>query len=234
MSSFPYLSEEMDFEFPPVESATDEGIVAVGGNLSPGMLLSGYRRGIFPWFSEGDPILWWSPDPRCVLFPGQAHVSRSMAKVQRQERFSFTLDTRFEQVIQACRTAPRPGLPGTWITRSMLEAYIELHRLGYAHSIEAWQDGELAGGMYGVCLGGIFFGESMYSARPNASKAVFIMFTNEMQRLGLTLLDCQVYSPHIGTLGARNIPRPRFMELLGEGLERETRKGKWTGLLADI
>lgn len=231
MSDFPYLTEHDDFPFPPPGSASPEGVVAMGGNLSPGMLLSAYRRGIFPWFSEGDPVLWWSPDPRCVLFPAQLHVSRSMGRLLRRGLFSITLDTRFEDVISSCRAARRPGLPGTWITPGMLGAYAELHRLGYAHSVEAWLDGELAGGMYGVSLGSLFFGESMFTRRPNGSKAALILFVREMGRLGLDLLDCQVCSPHLDTLGARAVPRDEFLRLLHRGLQRPTRRGSWTGLL---
>lgn len=231
MSDVPYLSEHEDFPFPPPETASREGVVVVGGNLSPGMLLSAYRRGIFPWFSEGDPVLWWSPDPRCVLFPTEVHVSRSMGKLLRRGLFSITLDTRFEEVIRSCRNAPRPREPGTWITPAMLDAYLELHRLGYAHSVEAWAGGELAGGMYGISLGSLFFGESMFSRRSNGSKAALILFARGMASLGLDLLDCQVYSPHLGTLGARVIPRREFLDLLRRGLERPTRRGPWTGLV---
>jgi leucyl/phenylalanyl-tRNA--protein transferase len=231
MSDVPYLSEHDDFPFPPPGSASPEGVMAVGGNLSPGMLLSAYRRGIFPWFSGADPVLWWSPDPRCVLFPSEVHVSRSMGKLLRRGLFSVTLDARFEEVIRSCRNAARPGAPGTWITPAMLGAYLELHRLGYAHSIEAWAEGELAGGMYGVSLGSLFFGESMFSKRSNGSKAALILFAREMASLGLDLLDCQVYSPHLGTLGARVIPRREFLRLLRRGMERSTRRGPWAGLL---
>jgi leucyl/phenylalanyl-tRNA--protein transferase len=219
----PYLNETSSIRFPPVSSASPEGIVAVGGNLSPGVLLSAYRQGIFPWFSEGDPILWWSPDPRCVLFPGELHVSRSMQKLLRKNRFRVSLDTGFSSVIDGCRTAPRRGQRGTWITGAMRDAYVELHELGFAHSVEVWDGGMLCGGMYGVSLGSCFFGESMFSRVENASKIALIQLFRLME-----LLDCQVHSPHLESLGARQIPRHEFMDLLHGCLEHRTLRGNWT------
>jgi leucyl/phenylalanyl-tRNA--protein transferase len=225
--SFPYLNELCTYSFPPVEDATPEGVLAVGGNLSPGMLLSAYSQGIFPWYTDGEPILWWSPDPRFVLFPDELHVSKSMKKALRKGGFNYSLDRCFEQIIRGCRTVPRHDQNGTWITGEMLEAYTELHHLGYAHSIEVWREGQLAGGMYGVSLGCCFFGESMYSLVPNASKAALIRFIGLMRSKGFTMLDCQVHSEHLSTLGARMIPRREFMRLLKSGLGNETYRGNW-------
>jgi leucyl/phenylalanyl-tRNA--protein transferase len=194
------------------------------------MLLSAYRQGIFPWFSDGDPVLWWSPDPRCVLFPGDLHVSRSMQKLLRKNRFRVSLDTGFTSVIDGCRTAPRRGQRGTWITGAMRDAYVELHELGFAHSVEVWDGGVLCGGMYGVSLGSCFFGESMFSRVENASKIALIQFFRLMEEKGIELLDCQVHSPHLESLGARQIPRYEFMDLLHRCLEHRTLRGNWTHL----
>jgi len=226
-NTFPYLSEHERYTFPPVEDATPEGIVGAGGNLSPGMLLSAYTQGIFPWFSENDPLLWWAPDPRFVLFPEQFHLSRSMQKVLRKKQFTFSVDHRFSDVISACSKTARPGQPGTWITGQMAHAYGRLHQLGYAHSVEAYLDGALVGGLYGVSLGRIFFGESMFSWSPNASKAAFAVLVHALLREDFELIDCQVYTEHLASLGALDIPRARFMELLQRGLHNETLKGNW-------
>jgi len=158
---FPYLTEDMVFPFPSPSSADEQGVVCSGGNLSPGLLLSAYRQGIFPWFNDDDPILWWSPDPRFVLFPDELHVSQTMRKLLRKQKYELALDRDFPAVIRACSSSPRSGQNGTWITEDMTQAYIELHRLGYAHSVEARRDGELVGGLYGVALGSLFCGESM-------------------------------------------------------------------------
>jgi leucyl/phenylalanyl-tRNA--protein transferase len=229
-SQFPYLDEHTRFDFPPVESSSPEGIVAVGGSLSPGMLLSAYSQGIFPWYTEGEPILWWSPEPRCVLFPEELHISRSMRTLLKKERFRISLDTCFDKVINACKKAPRPGQRGTWITDEMLDAYITLHRLGYAHSVEVWDGALLAGGMYGVSLGRCFFGESMFTLISNASKGALIHLTLLIENLGFIFLDCQVYSSHLGTMGAIQIPRQEFMSLLRKSLQADTVRGMWTDL----
>jgi leucyl/phenylalanyl-tRNA--protein transferase len=229
--NLPYFDETAVISFPPVSSSTPEGIVAIGGNLSPGMLLSAYRQGIFPWFSEGDPILWWSPDPRCVLFPEEVHVSRSMAKLLRKQRFSISLDTRFREVITACSRVPRRDLAGTWITEDMRKAYIKLHELGFAHSIEVWEDKNLAGGLYGVALGSCFFGESMFSSVSNASKAALILLSSFLKARNFDLFDCQVYSPHLARMGAQQIPREEFLLRLKKSLTRDTLRGSWSGML---
>jgi leucyl/phenylalanyl-tRNA---protein transferase len=224
---FPYLDEHASFTFPPLEDATKEGIVAAGGNLSPGMLLSAYRQGIFPWYSEEDPILWWCPDPRFVLFPNELHVSRSLARVIGRGRFTVTFDRAFGQVIDACRSVPRPGQPGTWITDEIVEGYSRLHELGYAHSVEVRLGNELAGGLYGVSLGDVFYGESMFSRVDNASKVALVALTEFLIGRGCTLIDCQAHTDHLERMGAREIPRAEFLTLLERGLQTPTRRGPW-------
>ena len=224
---FPWLDVEDSFRFPDPEEADDIGILAAGGNLSPGMLLSAYRQGVFPWYCREEPILWWSPDPCFVLFPQELHVAKRMQRILRQNRFRITFDTAFEEVIGACAAAPRPRQDGTWITGDMLRAYTALHREGYAHSAEAWLDGRLAGGLYGLSLGGLFFGESMFSRRPNASKAAFIVLVRELTARGVELIDSQVHTPHLESLGARDIPRRDYLELLERLLTRPDLVGNW-------
>jgi leucyl/phenylalanyl-tRNA--protein transferase len=203
--------------FPPPELGEESGLLAVGGDLSPARLLLAYSMGIFPWFSDNDPLLWWSPDPRCVLFPHELHVSRSLNKLLRQERFAVTFNQAFGEVIAACSKVDRKQGEGTWITPDMLMAYQLLHRLGYAHSIEAWRDGQLAGGLYGVGLGRFFFGESMFHRVSNASKVAFVTLISTLQQRKFLLIDCQMPSQTLFTLGARNIPRSEFLALLRQG-----------------
>jgi leucyl/phenylalanyl-tRNA---protein transferase len=229
-AAFPYLTEDMDFAFPDPSQADKYGVLCTGGNLSPGLLLSAYRRGIFPWFSEDEPILWWSPDPRFDLFPEELHVSKTMQKLLRKRRMELSLDRDFPAVIRACSESPRPGQSGTWITEGMIEAYIELHRLGWAHSIEARLEGELVGGLYGVALGSVFFGESMFSRVDDASKLAFIPLVWRLRDEGFTLVDSQVYTDHLAGLGAREIPRSEYLGFLAEGLAAPTRKGDWSKL----
>jgi leucyl/phenylalanyl-tRNA--protein transferase len=239
--AFPYLAEDVDFPFPDPADADGSGIVCSGGNLSPGLLLSAYRRGIFPWFSEGEPILWHSPDPRFVLFPEELHVSGTMRKLLRRcgrdEAYSLSLDGDFPAVIRACSESPRRGQDGTWITEGMIRGYVELHALGYAHSVEARRAGELVGGLYGVSLGSIFFGESMFSREDDASKAAFIPLVWRLREEGFTLVDSQVYTSHLAGLGAREIPRIEYLRLLAEGLAAgasAARKGDWAKLMPDF
>ena len=224
---FPWLDEHDRFTFPAVETASPEGIVGVGGNLSPGMVLSGYRQGIFPWYAPGEPILWWSPDPRAVILPDTLHVPKSMRRILRRREFTLTIDRAFERVIVECATAERDH-DGTWITDEMNDAYVRLHRLGYAHSVEVWHGSELAGGLYGIGLGAAFFGESMFSRVSNASKAAFIPFARAMFRAGVRFIDSQVYTDHMARLGAVEIPRSRFVALLHEALSVPDPKGAWT------
>jgi leucyl/phenylalanyl-tRNA--protein transferase len=225
---FPYLELNDSFQFPDPEEADEYGILASGGNLSPGMLLSAYRQGIFPWFNRHEPILWWSPDPRCVLYPEELHVSKSMRRELRKGTFTVTFDTAFDEVIGECAAKYRPGQGGTWITADMREAYSQLHRHGVAHSAEAWFDGSLAGGLYGLSLGGLFCGESMFSHRANASKAAFITLVGELAARGTRLIDCQVYNPHLATLGAKDIPRSRYLREMKVLLELPGPGASWT------
>lgn len=221
MGGFPWLEVDERFTFPDPETADSEGVVACGGNLSPGMLLSAYSQGIFPWFSEGGPILWWSPDPRFVVFPCEVHVSGTMKKILRQGRFGFSFDSAFREVITSCAAAPRPGQNGTWITHGMVEAYCRLYELGYAHSVEVWERGRLAGGLYGVALGKIFFGESMFSRAGSASKAGFIFLSEVLGEKGFRLIDSQVRTDHVAALGGREIPRREYLEILRQLLGEE-------------
>jgi leucyl/phenylalanyl-tRNA--protein transferase len=205
--------------FPDPEKAeTDpDGLLAVGGDLSPERIVQAYRQGIFPWYDDSQPILWWSPDPRMVLFPEELHVSRSMRKLLRQNRFSVTFDQAFGQVIRAC-AAPRSHESGTWLTGEMILAWEVLHEQGIAHSVEAWRDGKLVGGLYGNALGSLFFGESMFSREANASKVAFICLVRSLIQSGYELIDCQVYTEHLASLGARRIPRKQFLARLKKSL----------------
>lgn len=204
--------------FPPVEEALPDGLLAVGGDLGTDRLLLAYRSGIFPWFSDDEPPLWWSPDPRFVLFPGELKVSKSMKKVLADGWFEFRVNTAFETVIRNCSTVSRKDQDGTWITDAILEAYTELHRMGYAWSAEAWQGGELVGGLYGIRMGDCFFGESMFSKVSNASKFAFINWVKTLEQEGVAIIDCQVHTSHLESLGARMIPRSAFMKLLSQHL----------------
>jgi leucyl/phenylalanyl-tRNA--protein transferase len=216
-----------DILFPPVEHA-EEGLLAVGGDLSPERLLAAYSLGIFPWYSEGGPILWHSPDPRFVVTRSGFRVPRSLGRTLRSGKFRFTLDTRFRDVIDGCATAPRPGQQGTWITEEMKEAYVELHRLGFAHSVEAWSGEELVGGLYGVSLGAVFFGESMYARRSDASKAAFATLVAQLGRWGVGLIDCQVETEHLARFGGESWRRARYLEALRRALRAPTVRGRWS------
>ena len=204
---------EKQFRFPPLHQANEEGLLVIGGTVTPERVLEAYPKGIFPWYNDDIP-LWWSPDPRFMLFPAELHISRSMKKVLEKGKFEFRTNTSFQDVITACATVPRNGQEGTWITPEMKEVYFELHRQGFAHSAEAWLDGKLAGGMYGIRLGNVFFGESMFSKATNASKFAFIRFVQQLTLEGIALVDCQVYTTHVESLGARLVPRQTFIELL--------------------
>jgi len=216
-----------EFAFPHPEQSDPSGLLAVGGDLSPERLLLAYSAGIFPWYSEGQPILWHSPDPRAVLVPEKLHVPRSLAKTLRHGRFEVRLDTAFDAVISACAEVPRPEGDGTWITADMQRAYSELHRLGFAHSAEAWEDGRLVGGLYGVSLGSAFFGESMFTLRPDASKVAFVVLVQQLARWRVGLIDCQMHTAHLERFGAVLWPRSRFLAALDECLESATRRGAW-------
>ena len=200
--------------FPPVESASPEGILAFGGDLRPERLMLAYRSGIFPWYNEGEPIIWYSPAKRMVLFPNELHISHSMRKVLRNPKFEVTWNKAFEQVIDQCQKSPRNDQLGTWITEDMKNAYIRLHELGFAKSVEVWQGKELVGGLYGIDLGHIFCGESMFSKVSNTSKLAFIHLVKKLEKKQYNLIDCQVYNEHLESLGAREISRKQFMEML--------------------
>jgi len=221
---------ERDAPFPPVQSALKDpnGLLAAGADLSSKRLLDAYRHGIFPWFSEGDPILWWSPDPRMILFPAELKISRSFGKVLRNRSYETRFDSAFDEVLAGC-AEPRKGAPGTWISDAMIEAYRSLHRLGYAHSVETWIDGELAGGLYGVAMGRVFFGESMFSRSRDASKIALAALVAHLEPAGFGLIDCQMHTRHLETLGAREIPRRRFSRLLEELVNYPHSPGTWSG-----
>lgn len=213
--------------FPPVGEAEDSGLLAVGGDLSPERLLLAYQQGIFPWY-ERDPILWFSPDPRMVLRVENLRVSRSLRKTLRKGVYRFTLDAAFERVIEACARTKRPGQRTTWITPGMRRAYAELHARGYAHSAEAWRDETLVGGLYGVSLGGAFFGESMFARSPDASKAAFVRLVEQLGAWGISLIDSQVHTEHIARFGATEWPRAAYLRALRAALRRPTRVGRWS------
>jgi leucyl/phenylalanyl-tRNA--protein transferase len=212
--------------FPPPEHA-EEGLLAVGGDLRPERLLLGYRHGIFPWYDEGFPILWHSPDPRCVLLTDRIHVGRTLRKVMKRGSYRATFDSRFVEVIRACKTTPRPGQHGTWITDEMEEAYTELHALGWAHSVEVTHEGTLVGGLYGVSLGHVFFGESMFSHMGDASKVALVALAERLARFGHPLIDAQVATPHTLSLGAVEWPRKKFLAVLAGEVKKRTRRGSW-------
>ncbi len=213
--------------FPPPELADESGLLAVGGDLSPERLLLAYSLGIFPWYGEDLPILWHAPDPRMVLDADKMQVSRSLRKEMRRGRFQVRLDTAFEEVVRGCAETPRPDQDGTWITDDMVAAYARLHELGYAHSAEAWRGDELVGGVYGVNLGGIFFGESMFARERDASKVAFAVLVEQLARWDIRLIDCQVHTDHLARFGAENWPRDRFQRALHAALEQRTRLGPW-------
>jgi leucyl/phenylalanyl-tRNA---protein transferase len=208
-----------DLIFPPPHLAED-GLLAVEGDLSKERLLLAYRSGIFPWYSEDDPVIWWAPDPRMVLFPEEMHISRRLIRTVRSGRYALTMNRAFGEVITACAAVPRRGQDGTWIMPEMIAAYTDLHTAGYAHSIECWRGGELAGGLYGVALGRCLFGESMFSRQRDASKVVMAALCLLCDWLGIALIDCQVANDHLRSLGAREIPRRSFMKLLSRELPR--------------
>lgn len=217
--------------FPPPHLAEPNGLLAVGGDLSPTRLLAAYSSGIFPWYSAGDPILWWSPDPRYILEADQLHIPRSLRKSMRKGVFSITFDTAFAEVIQACASPQGSQRDTTWITAEMQAAYIELHRLGYAHSIEAWlpqaSESFLAGGLYGVALGSCFFGESMFYRHPDASKTAFVTLVHRLKQLGFTLIDCQMKTNHLSRFGAVEIPRKAFLHRVVCGMNHTQRPQSW-------
>lgn len=228
----PWLAGEP--AFPPVEAALDDppGLLAAGGALHPEWLLAAYRRGIFPWYSEGQPLLWWSPDPRLVLVPSEIRISRSLGKVLRRGRFEIRFDTAFAEVVAAC-AGPRKGASGTWITPEMQHAYVRMHELGYAHSVEAWDDGQLVGGLYGMALGRVFFGESMFSRASDASKACLAHLARHLESLKFAVIDCQMTTAHLVSLGAHEIPRAEFCRQIALHADAGPPPGRWPAELAN-
>lgn len=225
------LNEEIFF--PPPYLANPDGILAVGGDLRKERLILAYEMGIFPWFSPGEPIIWWSPDPRFVMYPDDLYVSKSMRPYLNGKRFLITYDQAFGAVMRECQKMPRKGQDGTWITEEMIRAYTALYDAGLAHSVEVWKEDELVGGLYGVSMGKAFFGESMFSKESNASKTAFISLIRKLKARGFDLIDCQVHTPHLESLGAQEIPRALFLEQLTHSLEGKTLQGNWSELLSD-
>lgn len=220
------LTEQL--AFPPPEGASAEGVVAVGGDVSPERLLLAYSQGIFPWPHRGLPLLWFSPDPRAVLCFDHVHIGRSLRKRARTRPFSIQADTAFDRVIEACAAIPRPGQEGTWITPEIRRGFCKLHELGLAHSVEAWQDGELVGGLYGVALGKAFCGESMFSLRDDASKLATLALLGNLQLWGFHFVDCQVQNQHLARFGAREWPRAKFLTALRSAVAEPSQRGRWT------
>lgn len=221
---------EPDAPFPPLEQALREpnGLLAAGADLSPERLLDAYRHGIFPWYGPGQPPLWWSPEPRMVLFPDELRVSRSLSRRLKKKDYEIRLDTHFRDVMLACATTPRPGQDGSWIVPEILEGYCALHELGYAHSVETWIDGKLAGGLYGVAIGRMFYGESMFHRVTDASKIAFVHLVQYLKKHGYDLIDCQMHTSHLDRFGAREIPRGEFAKRLAELVKLDTDPpGKW-------
>ena len=207
------LLDNRELRFPDLKYTDEDGALAYGGDLSEERLMLAYKSGIFPWFSGNVPV-WYAPDPRFVLFPEELNISKSMKVLLKRQTFEITINRDFPSVIRACKTTKREGQYGTWITREMERAYIRLHKSGWAHSVEAWSDGQLVGGLYGIRIGGVFFGESMFSHLSNASKYAFITFVQQLKTEGVSLVDCQVHTEHLESLGARHIPRDEFMSMI--------------------
>ncbi len=225
------LSDE-DISFPPAYLADEYGRLAIGGDLGPERLLLAYQSGLFPWFNPDEPIVWWSPDPRFVLFPDELKVAKSMRPIFNQNKFTYSFDQHFRTIITTCRQERlMDDGSGTWITDTMVEAYCRLHELGFAHSVEVFKDGEIVGGLYGISLGKVFFGESMFAKASNASKAGFITLVNALKEQGFWLIDCQQETDHLRSLGGVNIPRQYFLELMEKNQQEKTLRGSWSGLI---
>ncbi len=217
--------------FPDPRQAEDHGLIAVGGDYRPEMLITAYAHGIFPWPTEGFSHAWFSPNPRMVLVPEELHVSRSLRKTLRQGRFRVTFDTAFDQVVRCCAAAPRPGQGGTWITEDLMTGFVELHQLGFAHSVESWHGERLVGGVYGLALGSVFCGESMFHAERDASKVAFVTLVQQLRAWDFRMVDCQIHTEHLEQLGAREWHRDRFLDELELAVHDPTRRGKWTDLV---
>ena len=221
-----YLLDPVEHIFPHPDLADEHGIVAIGGDLNPDRILTAYRFGLFPWYNEEDPIIWWSPDPRAVIYPGQAKVSKSMKSYLK--KYELRIDTAFESVIKHCKFVPRREEGSSWITHEMQQAYIKLYEMGYAHSFESWYQGKLIGGLYGLSIGKCFFGESMFSLESNASKFAFICLSKLLREKDFTLIDCQIPNDHLMSMGCKEFPRKKYLEIMRENIFCETKKGKWT------
>jgi len=229
-----YLLDENEISFPHPSLSNEDGVLAFGGDLSPQRLLFAYENGIFPWFNEGEPIVWWSPDPRFVLYPEDLKVSKSMRPYFNQGKFQVTFDTVFQDVIENCKLSSRSGQEGTWITDDMVSAYVKLNELGFAHSVEVWNNEVLVGGLYGISLGKCFFGESMFQKKSNASKFGFITLVRKLKSIGFNLIDAQTPTKHLESLGAINIPRKDFLEILEKNKKEKTLRGNWNELLNNV
>jgi len=221
-----WLTEELTFPHP--KYASPEGLLAAGGDLSPQRILFAYENGIFPWYNEGEPILWWSPNPRFVLYPSEIKVSKSMRQVFRKKNFQISFDAAFDEVIEVCGTIPREGQNGTWLTKEMKAAYIHLHHLGFAHSVEIWQERKLVGGLYGLSLGSCFFGESMFAKTSNSSKIALIVLAKTLEEKGFGMIDCQSETKHLRTMGAKFIDQADFLSYLEANQQRKTISGNWS------
>ncbi len=226
-----WLQEELIF--PHASLSNEDGLLAVGGDLSPERILLAYKNGIFPWFNPGELFLWWSPNPRFVLFPENLKVSKSMRPYFNQKKFTVKYDTCFEQVISHCSQSKRKGQNGTWITDEMIEAYIRLHKMGWAHSVEVYSEDELVGGLYGIAMGKVFFGESMFANATNASKFGFISLVRQLTKRGYTLIDCQQETPHLASLGAEAIPREIFLNLMDKNNDMDHQAENWSDLFIE-
>jgi leucyl/phenylalanyl-tRNA--protein transferase len=220
--------DKSDIRFPPVELASPEGLLAIGGDLAAARLLEAYRHGIFPWYSEGQPIMWWSPDPRALLYPEKIKISRSLLKLIRQKKFSVSFDRAFADVVQAC-SEPREQQTeeGTWITSAMMQAYLKLHEMGYAHSVEVWHENKLVGGLYGISLGHAFFGESMFSHMSNTSKIALATLAKQLKKWQFHFIDCQLPSDHLSSLGVISVSRDQFLKQLTSSLKFDDKKDRW-------
>ena len=226
---YPFLLDSQDIVFPRANLALKDpnGLLAIGGNLHTDTLFQAYQQGIFPWYNKGEPILWWSPDPRSVLMPGNLKISKSLKKLIKKQIFQLSYDKSFDEVIKSCSTIPREAQGGTWITNEMVQAYNNLHRRGIAHSIECWQDGKLVGGLYGIAIGQVFFGESMFSKVSNASKVAFVFLVEQLEKWGYAIIDCQVESEHLNSLGAKNIKRNEFLTYLNKHCTAKACDSAW-------
>lgn len=222
------------FSFPHPSTADDNGVLAIGGDLHPQRLLLAYQYGIFPWFSEGDPVIWWHPDPRFVIYPSEIKVSKSMRPYLHMRKYTVTFDSCFEHVMEHCQKIYRKGQPGTWITEDFIDSYEYLHQMGYAHSVEVWKGDELVGGLYGVSLGKVFFGESMFSKVSNASKLALISLSKVLEKRGFYFIDCQIANKHLQSMGGRFISRVDFLDRLSKNVFEETIMGSWADMAIDL